>query len=419
MPPVMSEVDFSPRKKRNSAEAIKRSPEDDHRRKRRNRTTQSCLNCHTSKRMCDRKRPCGRCTQLGLTGLCVYEVDDPSRSNDSQDEKTRLQKRVAELESVIRELKNKPHPRWVSSGSSPVDASEKSPSNCVSKAQSPNQTNSGLPQLKITLPPDSDDAPHLSERSPGITLNGSPYFDSMSSSSSSCSGLSTPSPMSAPSPLSLSPLRTAADHSGTSSDCDLISLFSLCHTDQGGADSGVFDNFFDNFVPSDVDQGTDAARLLENRCSDEHCGCLNDPANYSAVLELSLRLRKAAFILGQYPKHTAGPSHCALSNSISELDRFASNTLGNVNSPLESFHPNLRSGQHLTVAPPSTLLTSSSHLNAQSSAPPSPLSISPLSTHATASWGVRSTSYPSPPEDSFMSWEPLRQHGPWPSEGAA
>ncbi|KAI0288534.1 hypothetical protein BC826DRAFT_684146 [Russula brevipes] len=83
----------------------------DHRKRRRNRTTQSCLHCHTSKRMCDRKRPCGRCTQLGITGLCVYEVDDPSQRVEAEDDKIRLQKRVAELEGVIRELKSKPHPR--------------------------------------------------------------------------------------------------------------------------------------------------------------------------------------------------------------------------------------------------------------------------------------------------------------------
>ncbi|KAH9053282.1 hypothetical protein EDB87DRAFT_244229 [Lactarius vividus] len=52
------------------------------------RTTQSCLNCHTSKRMvypptvsfgliphpsfqCDRKRPCGRCIQLGIVSACT------------------------------------------------------------------------------------------------------------------------------------------------------------------------------------------------------------------------------------------------------------------------------------------------------------------------------------------------------------
>ncbi|CAK5276530.1 unnamed protein product, partial [Mycena citricolor] len=43
----------------------------DHRKRRRNRTTHSCLHCHTTKRMCDRKRPCSRCTRLGLTGNCV------------------------------------------------------------------------------------------------------------------------------------------------------------------------------------------------------------------------------------------------------------------------------------------------------------------------------------------------------------
>ena len=93
---------------------------------------------------CDRQRPCGRCTQLGLvshyrilhsptsalipltyqTGLCVYEVDNPShryasrlapsganedthgrlRAN-AQDEAGRLKKRVAELESIIREVR--------------------------------------------------------------------------------------------------------------------------------------------------------------------------------------------------------------------------------------------------------------------------------------------------------------------------
>ncbi|TFK97061.1 hypothetical protein BDV98DRAFT_274207 [Pterulicium gracile] len=78
----------------------------DHRKRRRNRTTQSCLNCHTSKRKCDRKRPCHRCTQLGLTGLCVYEVDDPiMRGDPSADEATRLKGRVAELERLVRELR--------------------------------------------------------------------------------------------------------------------------------------------------------------------------------------------------------------------------------------------------------------------------------------------------------------------------
>ncbi|KAF8171556.1 hypothetical protein K438DRAFT_1612962, partial [Mycena galopus ATCC 62051] len=72
----------------------------------RHRTTQSCLNCHTSKRKCDRKRPCQRCVQLGLTGLCVYEIDDPAlRDDPTVDENTRLRNRIAELESLVREVR--------------------------------------------------------------------------------------------------------------------------------------------------------------------------------------------------------------------------------------------------------------------------------------------------------------------------
>ncbi|KAG6333775.1 hypothetical protein ID866_5315 [Astraeus odoratus] len=98
----------------------------DHRKRRRNRTTQSCLNCHTSKRKCDRKRPCQRCIQLGLTGLCVYEIDDPAlRDDPTIDEATRLRNRIAELESLVRELRGKPHPRWANGESTSRDPTER------------------------------------------------------------------------------------------------------------------------------------------------------------------------------------------------------------------------------------------------------------------------------------------------------
>ncbi|KZT03745.1 uncharacterized protein LAESUDRAFT_323764 [Laetiporus sulphureus 93-53] len=102
------------------------SPDVDHRRRPRNRPTQSCFNCHTSKRKCDRKRPCSRCIQLGLTGLCVYEIDDPAlRDNPNIDENIRLRNRIAELETVLREIRGKPHPRWVEPSYRGGDAREK------------------------------------------------------------------------------------------------------------------------------------------------------------------------------------------------------------------------------------------------------------------------------------------------------
>ncbi|KAI0695300.1 hypothetical protein BC835DRAFT_1406246 [Cytidiella melzeri] len=108
----------------------------DHRKRRRNRTTQSCLNCHTSKRKCDRKRPCQRCIQLGLTGLCVYEVDDPALRDDPNiDETTRLRNRIAELESLVRELRGKPHPRWAEPNFCDGDATEKWHSRSTRRSQ--------------------------------------------------------------------------------------------------------------------------------------------------------------------------------------------------------------------------------------------------------------------------------------------
>ncbi|KAF8588612.1 hypothetical protein K439DRAFT_1335009, partial [Ramaria rubella] len=78
----------------------------EHRKKRRNRTRASCLNCYASKRKCDKKRPCTRCVRLGTTGLCVYEIEDPTPRDDAQiEEINRLRRRIGELESIIRQLK--------------------------------------------------------------------------------------------------------------------------------------------------------------------------------------------------------------------------------------------------------------------------------------------------------------------------
>ncbi|WVR06955.1 hypothetical protein IAU60_003991 [Kwoniella sp. DSM 27419] len=80
----------------------------DHRKRKRNRTIRSCVPCHNHKRKCDRKRPCGRCTALGLTGTCVYEIDEQRDLNDpTVAEADRLRRRIAELEQVVRELRQK------------------------------------------------------------------------------------------------------------------------------------------------------------------------------------------------------------------------------------------------------------------------------------------------------------------------
>ncbi|KAJ6593961.1 hypothetical protein B0H19DRAFT_43146 [Mycena capillaripes] len=187
--------DSAPATKRRSAKAATKASPDDHRKRRRNRTTQSCLNCHATKRMCDRGRPCSRCTQLGLTGLCVYEVDDPANSN-TQDERSRLQNRIAELEGVIRELKNKPHPRWADvRESSLLHSSPRSPASSLKAAypdgalENPssfgwsdllNWESSGSSDSSYSRSPVSTPSPLLVSASrPSESLSGLPWNNNM------------------------------------------------------------------------------------------------------------------------------------------------------------------------------------------------------------------------------------------------
>ncbi|KAJ8076543.1 hypothetical protein PM082_000966 [Marasmius tenuissimus] len=254
-------------KKRTPTDAKSSTDEGDHRKKRRNRTTQSCLNCHTSKRMCDRRRPaCSRCTQLGLTGLCVYEVDDPNQRPDLQDESSRLLKRVAELEGVIRELKNKPHPRWVQPREDSVD---KPP---FSGGASPNAR---TPARESPLP----STPTLSSPSPGS---------------------STPSSDSSHSLFNNRPV-------------DLTTLFSSYPTNPV---SPYFARPPNSLHDDSVMDGRHSGR----------CSCLTEPDSYNTLLELSLRLRKAAQVMAQSRSHRMGSS-CTLLQRIAELDTYTSDHL--------------------------------------------------------------------------------------------
>ncbi|KAH9171156.1 hypothetical protein EDB89DRAFT_1887277 [Lactarius sanguifluus] len=295
----------------------------DHRKRRRNRTTQACLNCHTSKRMCDRKRPCGRCIQLGITGHCVYEVEDPSQRTEVADDKTRLQMRVAELEGVIREaglsrcLKNKPHPRWAQSSSdtyqdqaihSPAvstlsPCSEKHTSKTSQREKSAIVAPSPPPNLDISMVSKERGSRQASlEAFPGPRL--ATFMGPFSvASSSSDSPLATPdiddAGMQSPSASSPTP-------PGDDAIASLLSYF----TDRG--------------LQSDTPFATPDACLLQHfgqHTPLSECGCLSEVANYQAVLELSLRLRCAAEVLNRHPQHS-NSSMCLLKQRIAELDVF-------------------------------------------------------------------------------------------------
>ncbi|KAG6911125.1 hypothetical protein DXG01_003865 [Tephrocybe rancida] len=256
------------------------------------------------------------------TGLCVYEVDDPSQRSDSQDESARLLKRVAELEGVIRELKNKPHPRWSQLASSPVErwharshsGSGTDGQDLLSDASSPRTSSengeSPMIQRSTTCSSTSKSAdiyssvPILSGRRP----------------SSSSSQYYTSSPQSTPSPSLMTPTEeyarlpiTIAGQPDMSPDYDLSSMF-LAYPGLGTSD----------------EYGVQKTGRADESCFIKqhggHCGCLHESTNYSAVLELSIRLRRAADILARSPSHHIG-STCLLNQRVSDLDTFTTYVL--------------------------------------------------------------------------------------------
>ncbi|KAF8664368.1 hypothetical protein AX16_000740 [Volvariella volvacea WC 439] len=395
------------RKKRSASDATAAS-DGDHRKRRRNRTTQSCLNCHTSKRMCDRKRPaCARCTQLGLTGLCVYEVDDPSQRSDSQDENSRLLKRVAELEGVIRELKNKPHPRWVQAGGNGEEF-DKWHSRAQARASSSAPTDQGTASTSPPSP-QSDKIEHGSQSPtthcppkgqnvypPSIALQSpashSPYFGG--------------SPQSTPSPSTMTPTEeyphpqvAIAGHPEMAQEYDLTSMF-LTYPGLMGCDDSPYGNLAKD------GQSHDSCFI---KPQSGHCGCLHEPSSYNVVLELSLRLRKAADVLARSASHHMG-ANCLLNQRIADLDTFATNALGNIATPPEELSAPLPTQERSQSTIPGNM-AHPAHYNPAACRQLPGTTISPQSLHGMRSWDLMPAVSSSPVscDDSFMSWEPPRR----------
>lgn len=299
----------------------------DHRKRRRNRTTQSCMNCHTSKRMCDRKRPCGRCTQLGLTALCVYQVDEANPNTDN--ETSRLQNRVTELETIIKELKSQPsQQRWIQNEHQGIalNSSDTSSRPLFMKDMSP-------------LTPRSTSAP-------------SPQ---PSSSSSSDAYIEVPSHMA----------HGITDH-------DLGALFNTSlQQDLSKPDvlSQLIDRLAADKAPGEFDWAS------PDRSGLGHCGCASETNSYIILLELSLRLRKASEVVGHHFKHFSG-STCILNQRIAEFDKFISHVL-TACTPPPGFYPSPVSPQHHHALPHASHHHSISHSVSHSVAH-SPVSGTPM-----------------------------------------
>ena len=139
-----------------------------------------------------------------------------------------------------------------------------------------------------------------------------------------------------------------------------------------------------------------------------HCDCLHEPANYNVVLELSLRLRKAADILSRSPKHYLG-TNCSLHHRISELDTFATyvyfynlyrityltsrrTALGNISTSPEQEPVMMQDG---ACQPNTDINRHPSQVFSRPSMTPSGL----------RPWDIISNSSPVPCDDPYMTWD--------------
>ncbi|KAH8113484.1 hypothetical protein DFH11DRAFT_302629 [Phellopilus nigrolimitatus] len=269
----------------------------DHRKRRRNRTTQSCLNCHTSKRKCDRKRPCQRCIQLGLTGLCVYEVDDPALRDDPDlDETTRLRNRIAELESLVRELRGKPHPRWADPNYYDGDASDKW--HTRSQKRSNLSTGTVKPRRLHSPPPE-----HAGSAVNGVSVKTEPVND-MQHAACYYRLSPSPPPHSAPNaPYSMNIGQLPTDH------------FAQGPFDVNGGAGGCSPVAYS--PSSSASSGLNGQSPHDLYRYDDSCPCTSDPAANHSFIALARQLEGMSNYLQHLPEHTQ--NRCHIYRRIQEL----------------------------------------------------------------------------------------------------
>ncbi|KAF8829187.1 hypothetical protein HHX47_DHR3000934 [Lentinula edodes] len=236
------------------------------------------------------------------TGLCVYEVDDPNQRSSTQDESSRLLERVAELEGVIRE---------VCIGAK--FAGEKDRANTHSVKE---QASSAVDILNM-----HDDASNV-PNSPSSSLP-SPDIQVQGASSSQVPSVEE-------SYLTLTPALSTSPPSSPSSSAntppgDSSSPHAMINDDPTGLrDLDIFAQSLpflgyseDNLVMHQQFTGLGAVKTPYS--VGQPCNCVLEPSNYHTMLELSLRLRKAAALLARSPHHQVG-GHCLLNQRLSELD---------------------------------------------------------------------------------------------------
>lgn len=237
-------------------------------------------------------------------------------------------------------MKNKPHPRWAQKasameisdpqdgceepeganfdmsaavGSCPPLLSDNSPPSIPGPASPPCIRLSPVASLVGTRK--IDDSPLTPQDrhflTAGFNLPSPPHSSSANSPRSAYSSLPHPSP----------------DATRSVAEFNVDSLISASSFEATGFETGVYGHMLDQIMRAD--QAKAAGDCTYHSCRPgmrQSCSCINTAAVYNSLLELSVRLRRAAESLGSFAQHRSHSmdSDCHLYSKVRELDRLMS-----------------------------------------------------------------------------------------------
>lgn len=218
-------------------------------------------------------------------------------------------------------MKNKPHPRWVQTGGGSTSDFEKwaSRSHRAGSELGQDPLNSNAPSPPSSLSDKSEaPSPNPSSTRSSSLANTYPSTILLSTGDRRRSKTASSSPQSTPSPVLVTPTdEFARSHISVTAqpdvhqEYDLTSMF-LSYPGLMGCDT----TSFGTLGKEPVSGGN-----CFLRSGNGHCGCLHEAQSYNVLLELSLRLRRAADTLSRSASHQLG-QQCQLHQRIADLDDF-------------------------------------------------------------------------------------------------
>lgn len=249
-----------------------------------------------------------------------------SRDDPTLDESTRLRNRIAELESLVRELRGmvylpatyitslialtegKPHPRWAEGNFRDGDQSERWHSRAAKYTQAKRSADTeGVDQ-------DTNGRQTNGKLDLRMENNRSPIYDF---SSEFQSGVPSP-PL-----LSYDERRHSFGSErprGPTISFTTPSIPSISYHQQGDSSSSYSNDSSGGYNPSEFDDERFAQRFAHVPSpAPQFCACRTSPAMVHALIPLNHQLQNATTALSSYSNHTH-ESHCLLYRRIAELN---------------------------------------------------------------------------------------------------